>query len=63
MLGFGLNNSYSSLHPVFNGDSPDNSDSEIPYEKGYQFLYYLETLLGEDHMQALLREYILRYSQ
>ena len=35
MLGFGLNNSYSSLYPVMNGDTPDNSDSEIPYEKGF----------------------------
>ena len=63
MLGYGLNNSYSSLYPVMNGDAPDASFSTVPYEKGFQLLYYLETLIGEDHMQALLREYILKYSQ
>ena len=41
MLGFGLDSTYSSLHPVLRGDNPDNSFSEVPYEKGFQFLYYL----------------------
>ena len=62
MVGYGLNNSYSSLYPILNGDRPDNSMSVIPYEKGFQLLYYMETLIGADHMQALLREWILKYS-
>lgn len=44
---YGLTNSYSSLYPVLNGDSPDNSFSQLPYEKGFQFLTYLESLIGE----------------
>lgn len=43
-------NSFASLYPVHNGKSPDESFSEIPYEKGYQFLYYLQGLLGRDEM-------------
>ena len=35
MENFGLTNTYSSLHPVLRGDNPDNSFSEIPYEKGF----------------------------
>jgi len=26
---------YASLHPVLKGDNPDNSFSEVPYEKGF----------------------------
>jgi leukotriene-A4 hydrolase len=43
MLAYGLTNSFSSLYPQLNdGTNPDDSSSEVPYEKGYQFLYYLE---------------------
>tara|TARA_B110000285_G_scaffold230886_1_gene298325 strand:+ start:870 stop:1364 length:495 start_codon:yes stop_codon:yes gene_type:complete len=35
MEGYGLWNSYSSLHPNVRDDLPDNSFSEIPYEKGF----------------------------
>lgn len=35
MMGYGYWNSYSSLHPNIREDSPDNSFSEIPYEKGF----------------------------
>jgi len=60
---FGLNSTYSSLHPILNGDNPDNSFSEIPYEKGFQLLTYLESLIGEELMQEFLHSYILKYSQ
>lgn len=50
MKDYGDNNTYGSLYPVIGDDLPDNSFSTIPYEKGYQLLYYLETLLGEDKM-------------
>lgn len=35
MEGYGYWNSYSSLHPNIRKDSPDNSFSDIPYEKGF----------------------------
>jgi len=35
MVGYGLWNSYSSLHPNVRDDLPDNSFSTIPYEKGF----------------------------
>lgn len=41
MNDYGLDNkngtsySYASLHPVLKGDNPDNSFSEVPYEKGF----------------------------
>lgn len=35
MLGYGLNNPFSSLHPTLNGASPDDAFSTIPYYKGF----------------------------
>jgi len=55
MLSYGLDNSYASLYPVIEDDKPDNSFSEIPYEKGFQLLYYLESLLGEADFQKMLQ--------
>jgi leukotriene-A4 hydrolase len=49
MLNYGINNVYSSLHPTLKGASPDDSFSTVPYEKGFQFLKYLEGILGEDN--------------
>jgi leukotriene-A4 hydrolase len=43
----GINNTYSTIHPVLAGDSPDNSYNEVPYEKGFQLLAYIETLIGK----------------
>lgn len=63
MQGYGFNNSYSSLFPETNGHNPDDSSSEIPYEKGYQFLVYLESIMNNaSDFQALLGEYVANYS-
>ena len=39
MQNYGLDSSYSSLYPMMgstlDGDKPDSSFSEIPYEKGF----------------------------
>jgi hypothetical protein len=35
MQAFGLDTTYSSIHPVLAGDNPDNSYAEPPYEKGF----------------------------
>lgn len=37
-----VNPTYASLHPVLSGDDPDNSYSVVPFEKGFQFLLYLQ---------------------
>jgi len=55
---FGLDNNYTSLHPDLNGNHPDTSISGVPYEKGFQFLTYLESLVGEDNFQDFLQSYV-----
>ena len=47
-----------------NGHSPDDSFSEVPYEKGFQFLTYLESIMTKpEDFQAFIRDYILTYSE
>jgi len=58
MEDFGYWNSYSSLHPNVRSDSPDNAFSEIPYQKGYQFVYYLQSLLGEHLTGKMIDQYV-----
>lgn len=62
MVSYGLNSSYASLYPVINDDKPDNSFSEIPYEKGFQLLWYLETLLGPEDVQNIIQMHIDTHS-
>jgi len=35
MEEYGMTSSYSSLHPDTTGINPDDTFSEIPYEKGF----------------------------
>jgi len=60
---FGITSNYTSLHPSVLYVNPDDSFSTVPYEKGFQFLVYIESLLGADLMQKLLNSYILHYSE
>jgi len=54
MLSYGLKSNYSSLYPLISDGLPDDSFSTIPYEKGFQLLWYLESLIGETIMQKML---------
>ena len=58
IVDFGLNNTYGSLYPVLDGDNPDNSYSSVPYDKGFQLLYYLESLIGGENFRDFLRFWI-----
>lgn len=58
---YGIDDSYSSLFPNIGDDDPENSFSGIPYEKGSQFMFYIETLLGPTATQEFLRAYITEF--
>lgn len=53
--------SQRSLNPAIN-DDPYKSFSRIPYEKGSFFMYYLETLLGEELMDKILSNYFNEFA-
>jgi len=63
MLTYGLDHSYSSLTPHGGEHNPDDAFSTIPYEKGFQLLAYLETLVDEDHMQEFLQDYFNKFQK
>ena len=54
---FGINNTLTSLRPNLTGMSPDDSYSNIPYEKGSNFVYYLQSIVGEDIMKKFFQSY------
>ena len=65
IINFGESKSFSSLHPYLVGRHPDDSFSTIPYEKGFNFLYYLEGLVNAkveiDLFRKILRNYFTTF--
>lgn len=62
MFNYGMNDSYTSLFPNVGENDPEDSYSYVPYEKGSQFIYYIETLIGKDKMQFMLHQYLTNFS-
>ena len=55
---YGEDSNFTCLSPDFSGIDPDDGFSTIPYEKGYQFLVYLEEKVGEDIFREIMSKYI-----
>ena len=62
MKRYGMDNPYTSLFPNIGINDPEDSYSGIPYEKGAQFMYYIESLIGEELMQTMMQQYIQSFS-
>jgi leukotriene-A4 hydrolase len=58
LASFGYDHEYSKLVIDMSGQDPDDCYSKVAYEKGYNFLYYLETVVGIPAFEAWFREYI-----
>ncbi|KAF8937070.1 Leukotriene A-4 hydrolase [Haplosporangium gracile] len=43
---YGKDHPFTALRPCLRGEDPDDAFSSIPYEKGFNLLYYLEKHLG-----------------
>ncbi|KAJ1676561.1 Leucyl aminopeptidase yscIV [Spiromyces aspiralis] len=59
---FGEDNPLTALVPKLEGIDPDDAFSTVPYDKGFNLLYYLEQLLGgpkvfEPYMRAYIHEF------
>ena len=65
ILNFGESKSFSSMRPYLVGRNADDAFSEIPYEKGFNFLYYLEKIVNQasdiDLFRKMLRSYFTKY--
>ena len=65
IIKFGESKSFSSLRPYLVGRHADDAFSEIPYEKGFNFLYYLESIVNSesdiDLFRKILRQYFTKF--
>lgn len=65
VYGFGEYHDYTALRPHLTGTDPDDAFSTIPYEKGFNLLYFLEQLVNEkaedDFFKLILRRYFTKY--
>eukprot|EP01116_Phalansterium_solitarium_P022122 TRINITY_DN7190_c0_g2_i1.p2 TRINITY_DN7190_c0_g2~~TRINITY_DN7190_c0_g2_i1.p2 ORF type:complete len:606 (-),score=250.62 TRINITY_DN7190_c0_g2_i1:216-2033(-) len=63
---YGPEHNFTSLTPLLKDIDPDDAFSSVPYEKGFQFLFYLERLVGGPNhdqtiFEAFLRAWIAKY--
>jgi len=58
---FGADSPLTALVPNLKDIDPDDAFSSVPYEKGFNFLFYLETLVGIEKFEKFLRAYIEKY--
>ena len=64
---FGESKSFSSLRPNLLGRHADDAFSEVPYEKGFGLLYFMENIIqkesnGTDIFRRILRQYFAKFS-
>ena len=57
----GEDSEYTKLSPDYGGNDPDDGFSTVPYEKGYQFLIFIEKLIGKDNFKEAMQRYIKKY--
>ncbi|PVU88520.1 hypothetical protein BB561_005803 [Smittium simulii] len=58
----GVDNQLTNMVPCLKDIHPDDAFSVIPYEKGYNFLYYLKELLSHEVWQGFYKHYIHTFS-
>lgn len=56
-----LPDEYTKLVPDLGGGDPDDAFSSVPYEKGFNLLYALESLVGEVKFSGFVRAYFDRF--
>jgi leukotriene-A4 hydrolase len=56
-----VTNSYTSLCPDLAHNNPDDAFSAIPYNKGSQFLEYVESIVGEEAFRDFVTQYFKNY--
>lgn len=47
---FGFDSTHTSLTPDYKGHNPYDTFSTVPYEKGFQFLTHIESVIGWENL-------------
>ena len=64
IIAFGESKSFSSLEPNLLGRNPDDAFNKVPYEKGFNLLYYLENKVNNDDIfQKFMKSYIDKFKK
>ncbi|KAL4174881.1 hypothetical protein KRP22_006810 [Phytophthora ramorum] len=58
---FGPSHPYTALVPESDGVDPDDVFSRVPYEKGFNFLHYLSTVVGTEQFDLFAQAYIQKF--
>ena len=61
MYAFGESKPFTSLRPNLLGRNPDDAFNKVPYEKGFNFLYYLQSLINPKSDMDMFRKFIRSY--
>ncbi|KAG9326732.1 hypothetical protein KVV02_008622 [Mortierella alpina] len=60
---FGSDHRFTALCPCLRGEDPDDAFSKVPYEKGFNLLYYLERHLGGPSVfESYLRAHVQQFA-
>jgi leukotriene-A4 hydrolase len=61
---YGADHPFTALVPSLEGgQDPDDAFSKVPYEKGFYFLYYLQTLVGgPEKFEPFMKAYIEKFA-
>ncbi|KAJ5088120.1 hypothetical protein N7456_011736 [Penicillium angulare] len=58
---FGHDHEFTKLITDLKGKDPDDAFSSIPYEKGFNFLFYLENLVGKPKFDKFIPHYFTTF--
>lgn len=58
---YGADHEFTKLIPTLDGFDPDDSFSSVPYEKGFNLLNYLSTVVGEEPFEKFAQAYIQKF--
>ena len=57
-----MKDDFTRLVPILGDQDPDDYYSLVPYEKGFNFLFYLEGLVGSDAFLKFFQAYLKEFS-
>ncbi|KAJ6006549.1 hypothetical protein N7451_004493 [Penicillium sp. IBT 35674x] len=60
---FGHDHEFTKLITDLKGKDPDDAFSSIPYEKGFNFLFYLENLVGKPKFDKFIPHYFTTFQR
>lgn len=59
---FGKDHNHTCLVPDLTDTDPDDAFSSVPYEKGFQFLWFLQSIVGEKDMDQMILDYVAKFA-